>query len=134
MRFALQAQRMLANAAAHEGGGMLERLPIGARDVLISATLQGAKALGLDRRIGSITPGKDADLTVLSWAHEQSSPLVNPVQAVVFHASVANVHTVMVRGRVRKFDHRAVASQPAAVAKAAEMGRRVLSAAGVIAA
>ena len=135
MRFAVQAQRMLANAAAHEGGGgMLERLPINARDVLISATLQGAKALGLDKRIGSITPGKDADLTVLSWAHEQSSPLVNPVQAVVFHASVANVHTVMVRGQVRKFDHRTVASHPAAVAKAAEMGRRVMTAAGIIAA
>lgn len=131
MRFAVQSQRMLANARAHEGGGMLERLPIGARDVLISATLQGAKALGLDSRIGSITPGKDADLTVLSWAHERSSPLVNPVQAVVFHASVANVHTVMVRGWVRKFDHRAVASEPAAVARAAEMGRRVMAAAGI---
>ncbi|MDB5461573.1 MAG: hypothetical protein JWO72_3314, partial [Caulobacteraceae bacterium] len=132
MRFAVQAQRMLANARAHEGGGMLELLPMGARDALISATRQGAKALGLDSRIGSITPGKDADLTVLSWAHERSSPLVNPVQAVVFHASVANVHTVMVRGRIRKFDHRAVEPELAAVSRAAEMGHRVMAAAGII--
>ena len=132
MRFAVQSQRMLANATAHEGGGMLEHLPIGARDALISATLQGAKALGLDSRIGSITPGKEADLTILSWAHERSSPLVNPVQAVVFHASVANVHTVMVAGRVRKFDHRAVDAAPTCLGRAAEMGRRVIAAAGIV--
>jgi 5-methylthioadenosine/S-adenosylhomocysteine deaminase len=133
MRFAVQSQRMLANARAHEGGGMLEHLPIGARDALVSATLQGAKALGLESRIGSITPGKDADLTVLSWAHERSSPLVNPIQAVVFHASVANVHTVLVKGQARKFDHRPLTAAPAAVAKAAEMGQRVMSAAGILA-
>jgi len=130
MRFAVQAQRMLANAKAHEGGGMLEALPLGARDALRFATVQGAKALGLDSRIGSITPGKDADLTILSWAHEQASPLVNPVQAVVFHASVANVHTVMVAGRVRKYAHRAVDPTPGVVSRAAEMGRRIMAASG----
>jgi 5-methylthioadenosine/S-adenosylhomocysteine deaminase len=132
MRFAVQAQRMLANAKAHEGGAMLDHLPIGARDALISATLQGARALGLDSRIGSITPGKDADLTILSWAHERSSPLVNPVQAAVFHASVANVHTVMVAGRVRKFAHVAMQAEAASIRRAAEMGHRVMAAAGII--
>jgi 5-methylthioadenosine/S-adenosylhomocysteine deaminase len=132
MRFAVQAQRMLANAKAHQGGAMLDHLPIGARDALISATLQGARALGLDSRIGSITPGKDADLTILSWAHERSSPLVNPVQAAVFHASVANVHTVMVAGRVRKFAHVAMQAEAASIRRAAEMGHRVMAAAGII--
>jgi cytosine/adenosine deaminase-related metal-dependent hydrolase len=132
MRFAVQSQRMLANAEAHAGGGMLERLPLGARDILASATIEGARALGLDGRIGSITPGKDADLTILSWAHERSSPLVNPVQAVVFHAGVANVHTVMVAGSVRKYDHALTGPEPAGVGKAAEMGRRIMSAAGII--
>ncbi len=132
MRFAVQSHRMLANAKAHAGGAMLERLPIGAREVLTSATLQGARALGLDRRIGSITPGKDADLTILSWAHERASPLVNPVQAVVFHASVANVHTVMIAGRVRKFAHAALAPAPITVHRAAEIGRQVMAAAGIL--
>jgi cytosine/adenosine deaminase-related metal-dependent hydrolase len=131
MRFAVQAERMLANAKSHGQGGMLERLPMGARDVLASATIEGAKALGLDGRIGSITPGKDADLTILSWAHEQSSPLINPVQAAVYHASVANVHTVMVAGRARKFGHRAVGAAPTLVGKASEMGHRIMTAAGV---
>ena len=62
--------------------GMLERLPLAARDVLAFATIEGARALRLDSRIGSLTPGKEADVTVLSWSHERSSPLVNPVQAV----------------------------------------------------
>jgi 5-methylthioadenosine/S-adenosylhomocysteine deaminase len=132
MRFAVQAQRMLSNAQAHAGGGMLERLPTGAREILASATLEGARALGLDGRIGSITPGKDADLTVLSWAHERSSPLVNPVQAAVFHASVANVHTVIVAGRVRKFAHVLVDPAVVGVGRAAEMGRRIMAAAGII--
>jgi 5-methylthioadenosine/S-adenosylhomocysteine deaminase len=132
MRFAVQAQRLLANADAHAAGGMLERLPIGAREILLSATLQGARALRLDHRIGSITPGKDADLTILSWAHELAPPLANPVQAVVFHSSLANVHTVMVAGRVRKFAHASLAPEPPGVRRAAEMGLRLMSASGII--
>ncbi len=132
MRFAVQAQRMLANAAAHAGGGMLDRLPLGARDALTFATIEGAKALRLDSRIGSITVGKDADLTILSWSHERSSPLVNPVQAVVFHGSVANVHTVMVAGQLRKYAHRSLATTPPLVARSAEFGRRIMGAAGIL--
>ncbi|HEY2048549.1 MAG TPA: amidohydrolase family protein [Caulobacteraceae bacterium] len=132
MRFAVQAQRMLANADAHAGGAMPERVAIGARDILLSATLEGARALRLDHRIGSIRPGKDADLTMLSWDHEFSSPLANPVQAVVFHSSVANVHTVMVAGRLRKFAHASVASEPVGARRAAEMGRRLMTASGII--
>jgi hypothetical protein len=55
------------------------------------------------------------------------------VQAVVFHASVANVHTAIVAGRVRKFAHVSVDPAPAGVGRAAEMGRRILAAAGTIA-
>ena len=132
MRFAIQAQRMLANASAHEGGGMLEQLPLGSRDALAYATIEGAKALRLDSRTGSLTPGKDADVTIMSWSHELSSPLVNPVQAVVFHGSVANVHTVMVRGEVRKYAHRSLATPSPLVKQAAEMGHRIMRSAGII--
>jgi 5-methylthioadenosine/S-adenosylhomocysteine deaminase len=134
MRFALQTQRMLANAAAHKDGKMLDQLSLTARDALAFATIEGAKALRLEKRIGSISPGKDADLTILSWAHQESSPLANPVQAVVFHGSEANVHTVLVAGEVRKFAHHPVNKTSRLVEQAADIGRRIMSAAGVISA
>ncbi|MDB6089684.1 MAG: S-adenosylhomocysteine deaminase [Gammaproteobacteria bacterium] len=130
MRFAVQAQRMLENSKSHALGCMLERLPLSARDVLNYATLQGAKALGLASRIGSITPAKDADLTILSWPSHHSSPLADPVQAVVFHASLANVDTVMIAGRVQKFRHRLLRSELTERHQATQIGRRIMTAAG----
>jgi cytosine/adenosine deaminase-related metal-dependent hydrolase len=132
MRFAVQSQRMLENAKANESGRMLDRLPISARYVLNCATLQGAKALGMATRIGSITPSKDADLTIMSWSPHQVPPLADPVQAVVFHGSVANVETVMIAGRVHKFRHRQLGSALTAQPQAAEIGRRIMAGAGFL--
>jgi 5-methylthioadenosine/S-adenosylhomocysteine deaminase len=132
MRFAIQAQRMISNMHAHADGGMLETLPLRARDALRSATIEGARALAMDARIGSITPGKSADLTLLSWAHEQSAPLIDPVQAVVFHSSIANVHSVLIAGKVRKFAHRMVAEAPAVLRDAPELGARIMRASGIV--
>ncbi|SDI50361.1 Cytosine/adenosine deaminase [Paraburkholderia steynii] len=102
MRFAVQFERAMANSHAQLEGRMPDTIALTARDVLRSATLQGARALGLAQRTGSITPGKDADLTLLSWEHSHLAPR-DPVQAVVFHANASNVHTVMVKGELRKY-------------------------------
>jgi cytosine/adenosine deaminase-related metal-dependent hydrolase len=109
---------------------MLDRLPISARYVLNCATLQGAKSLRMETRIGSITPSKDADLTILAWPPNQVSPLLDPVQAVVFHGSVANVETVMIAGRVHKFRHQSVRSAPSEHRQAPEIGMRIMAAVG----
>jgi cytosine/adenosine deaminase-related metal-dependent hydrolase len=82
-------------------------------------------------RIGSITPSKDADLTILSWPPHQASPLADPIQAVVFHGSIANVDTVMIGGRVHKFRHRSVGPARTEHGQAAEIGMRIMAAAGV---
>jgi cytosine/adenosine deaminase-related metal-dependent hydrolase len=131
MRFAIQAQRMVANMRAHADGGMLDALPLHARDALRFATIEGARALAMDARIGSITPGKSADLTLLSWAHEHSAPLIDPVQAVVFHSSIANVHSVLIAGKVQKFAHRMVVESPAVLRDAPELGARIIRASGI---
>jgi cytosine/adenosine deaminase-related metal-dependent hydrolase len=128
MRFAVQLERALANSRLHEEGMMPERFTMNARDVLRSATIHGARALGLAARTGSITPGKEADLTLLGWDHAHFKPRLDPVQAVVFHGSVANVHTVMVKGQVQKYRYQSLKRPERALREAEEAGARILKA------
>jgi hypothetical protein len=66
------------------------------------ATLQGAKTCGLDHKVGSLTPGKVADLVLLDTNALNMFPINNPVGAVVGDAHVGNVDSVFVRGRALK--------------------------------
>jgi cytosine/adenosine deaminase-related metal-dependent hydrolase len=79
------------------------RLDVGvmpAERVLEMATLKGAEALLLDRHIGSIEPGKRADLVLFDTDTPEWRPLLNPVNNLVYAASGASVRTVMIDGRV----------------------------------
>lgn len=71
-------------------------------DVLGFATVAGAAACGLEAAIGSISPGKDADLVLVRSDAVNTFPVSDPVATVVASADVSNVDTVMVRGVVRK--------------------------------
>ena len=64
------------------------------------ATIRGAKALGLEREIGSLAPGKRADLILVDWRKPHLWPPVDPVQRLTRFANGADVDTVMVGGRV----------------------------------
>ena len=69
----------------------------------------GAKALRLDHRIGSITPGKQADLAMISMQGMNtfaSMPGGDPAHAVVMYAEAADMSHVMVAGRFVKRDGR----------------------------
>ena len=70
-----------------------ERRPdaLAAHDALRLATLDAARALGLDDEIGSLTPGKRADLTVLSLAGSPYDPVEDPAVGAVFGGSPAGV-------------------------------------------
>jgi cytosine/adenosine deaminase-related metal-dependent hydrolase len=68
--------------------------------VLEMATLGGARALGLDAEIGSIEPGKRADLVLFDLDRPEWRPLLDPVSNLVYSASGASVHTVLVDGRI----------------------------------
>lgn len=63
------------------------------------ATIDGANALGLADIIGSIEPGKKADLQLLNLDHLHTSPHPNPVSAIVYAADRTNIETVIVNGR-----------------------------------
>ena len=68
--------------------------------VLEMATIHGARALGLEREIGSLEPGKRADLVVFDLDLPEWRPLLDPVNTLVYSASAASVRTVLVDGQV----------------------------------
>jgi 5-methylthioadenosine/S-adenosylhomocysteine deaminase len=80
-----------------------ERRPdaLSASDALELATLGGARALGLDGETGSLTPGKHADLTVLSLADSPFLPWEDPVTAAVLGGSPERVVATLVSGEPR---------------------------------
>ena len=77
--------------------------PLTARDVLRYATINGAKALRLDKKTGSLTPGKEADIIILDAEAINVAPLNNVPGAVVTLMERTNVETVIVAGKVRKW-------------------------------
>jgi len=102
MRVLLAATRGAVNARALALKQIVDPMPISARDILEFATLQGARACGLERRTGSLTPGKQADIVMLDATALNMFPVNTPVGAVVCDAHVGNVDTVLVAGRVVK--------------------------------
>ena len=94
MRSVLALQR---SRAVHVG-----REPITARDVLAYATIEGAKANGLDAKVGSLTPGKQADIIMLRTDRMNVTPLGDPAAAVVTSMDTGNVDTVLIAGRLMK--------------------------------
>jgi cytosine/adenosine deaminase-related metal-dependent hydrolase len=73
------------------------------RDVLRYGTMNGAKALRLESKVGSLTPGKEADILILDAAAINVAPLNNVPGAVVSLMDRTNVETVIVAGKVRKW-------------------------------
>jgi 5-methylthioadenosine/S-adenosylhomocysteine deaminase len=73
------------------------------RDVLRYATMNGAKALRLENKIGSLTPGKEADIIILDATRINVAPLNQVPGAVVSLMDRTNVETVIVAGKVRKW-------------------------------
>jgi len=77
--------------------------PLTTRDVLRYATINGAKALRLEGKTGSLTPGKEADIIILDATRINVVPLNQVPGAVVSLMDRTNVETVIVAGKVRKW-------------------------------
>jgi len=102
MRFLIQTQRALTNDTFHKQETMPDKLAMTVRQALELATIKSAECLGLDRRIGSLTPGKEADIVLLRKSDINMRAAADPISAIVLHAGVANVDTVIVGGNVVK--------------------------------
>ena len=98
-RFALQVQRGLDNAAVHARGEEPASVSIPARRALEWITIDGARALGMEHRIGSLTPGKQADLILIRTGDLNVFPSHDPIETVLFQSNSSNVDTVMVAGK-----------------------------------
>ena len=72
------------------------------REVLAYATMEGARANGLDSKVGTLTPGKQADVILLRTDRINVTPLNDPATAVVAGMDTGNVDTVLIAGRVMK--------------------------------
>ena len=102
-RIALAMQRALDNAdyrAAH--GTIPDTSTIPVRDALEWITTRAAKMLHMEDRIGSLAPGKQADLVLIDATQLNMQPVHDPVATVVMQTSLANIDSVMIAGQWKK--------------------------------
>ena len=70
-------------------------------DVVVKmATIGGAQALNLDKKIGSIEPGKLADIVIIETKSPNMMPNYDPFATLVFQANPSNVDTTIVNGKI----------------------------------
>jgi len=71
-----------------------------AETVLEMATVRGAKALGMEDQVGSLEPGKKADIILIDLKKPHLTPMHDPVSTLVFSANGSDVDTVIVNGKI----------------------------------
>lgn len=109
MRHAFLHQRDLDNRSLHAQGDWPAKTQHSTltRDAIYWATMGGAKAFRLDHKIGSITPGKQADLILIDGGSPNIFPALpggNPAHTAVMYAEASDIKHVMVAGRFVKKD------------------------------
>ncbi|MBV9208638.1 MAG: amidohydrolase family protein [Actinobacteria bacterium] len=120
MRTTLGADRAREHLEAHVKGDTVTHHPLRAEHVVDWATRGGARNLGRDD-LGRLEPGCKADVVLIKNDHSPVSfPLVNPYGHVAFQAQRADVHTVLVDGRIVKHEHRLTGVDLGAVRRTAE--------------
>lgn len=105
----MQAAVNAENSRLADGAGLT------VQRALEMATIEGARVLKLDDRIGSITPGKRADIVLIRSTDLNTALFGDPAMALVFACHPGNVETVIVDGRVLKRDGELVGVDPAKV-------------------
>lgn len=89
---------VLKSAALLQKVHALDPSVISARDVVTMATIEGARALGLDDRVGSLAPGKRADIILLGGDTPELAAIHDPWQQLVYCATARSVRDVWVDG------------------------------------
>ncbi|MEV4630309.1 amidohydrolase family protein [Micromonospora sp. NPDC049523] len=121
MRSTLGADRSREHLEAHAHQETITHCHLRAEQVVDWATRGGSRALGLDGSVGSLEPGKKADIVLVK--NDRSPvmfPVLNPYGHVAFQAQRGDVHTVLVDGRVVKYEHQLVGVDLAAARRDVE--------------
>ena len=101
------------------------------REVLEFATIEGARCAALDAKVGTLTPGKDADLLMLRYDRLDLWPLNNAYSAAVNLMNPGHIDAVFIAGRIRKWRGSLVGVDTGRVMReAAEARDRVMRRAG----
>lgn len=132
-RVALGIQRSLDNVAYREAHGSIPPTStISAMEALGWVTVEGARMLRQLHRIGTLAPGKQADLVLVRADTLNMRPVHDPVAAVVFQASLANIDSVMVAGQWKKREGRLLGVDLEPKLQALEAsGRKIVGALGL---
>ncbi|MCB9595884.1 MAG: 5'-deoxyadenosine deaminase [Sandaracinaceae bacterium] len=122
----------LREAALLAKAKRLDAAALSATDALAMATIDGARALGLDTEIGSLEAGKRADVIVVDLERLHALPGGDPVSRVVYSATAADVRHTLVDGRWIVKDRELTTLDVGRVAAAAKReGKKILTRSGV---
>lgn len=128
----LDMMRQMYLAAGLFKDARMDATLVGARRALRMATIDGARALLWEDEIGSVEVGKRADLVLFNLEEWDWVPCGDPVQTLVYSASVSSVQTVLIDGRVVMRDRRVLTVDEQEVyALAREHARSVVERAGI---
>jgi 5-methylthioadenosine/S-adenosylhomocysteine deaminase len=103
MRVTLQHERnRTITETLQRTGSRPDKMPLTCRQALEWTTVNGAKIAGLERRTGSLSIGKEADIVLLSASDIGMFPVRDPIGSIVMQGGVASVDTVLIAGKVVK--------------------------------
>ena len=99
---------------------------LGAKAVVEMATIEGAKALHMEKEIGSLETGKKADLILIGLDAPNAVPMYDVHSQLAYALKSSDVETVVIAGRVVMRDKKVLTvDEPAAIAKAREYKKKI---------
>lgn len=129
MRMGMQSVALAEAQQALHAGNNPEELTITCKEALRWGTINGAKALRMEHRLGSITEGKQADLVLIRTDTPDMAgwPEDEPEAAVITQSSCADIDTVMVAGQIKKrHGHMVTADWPIRLNDLTQSKRRII--------
>jgi cytosine/adenosine deaminase-related metal-dependent hydrolase len=128
VRMGVAFQRWADTEPLNLGGADPTSVTISAHEAIEWTTVNAADALGLEHRIGSLTPGKQADIIVVGGPEMSQHPVLDPAGTLVFQTSAHDVRHVLVSGQFRKRDGQLVGIDlPCLLTAADSSAERVLA-------